>query len=690
MGDSYEYGLMQDFQNAFSSYQTLSDMLKTYSYDEILGCVAAFIGTEPLKLEQYPMGGYSKGMTSGAYCFVLQDLLRNIEQYDWVYARLEDDISQSVFTNLIRYRVLPVQSFLKAAYDAKHPQYFDKNIVSCDQNEVFVDCGGFTGDTAETFIQQFGSYKHIYVYEPEQDNIQTCRDNLKEYDNITVRQCGVGEKSDVLSMEGGGSSSSFMKSQQASNSVGIQIISLDEDIQEPITFLKMDIEGFEVPALLGAKRHIRDDFPKLAICTYHIVSDMWEIPRLIDTIRPGYRFFIRHYDFPQNWETVIYAIPPKRAEQQQIVKSIRRKRVVSIAFDEGWTNAQLVKDCGLIPYLFHKNHHCDAYMVGAKRENNYSNIQYVYGLKMEFLSDGEVQTKADWLAREAADIDCLLLYGCYPFYYSSLVDLYKEVNPGGKVFLALDANSHWMDRMQWTDRVFRQFMDKCDVIGAAGHTMQKHLNEKWPWVIEYVPNGFYNFSPETWEVDFEKKENIILTVGRLGTAQKATHILLEAFAQIAEKIPGWELHLVGGVEQEFEAYLTQFCKKFPNLQHRIEFLGRISDRDALYMEYKKAKIFALTSFIEGGTPNVIAEALYAGDAVAVTKIDEYQDATDDGRCGLVSEVDNVSEFADILLRLCQKEDLEKMCRHAYKYAQENFNMEKIADKLYYLIFGNEE
>lgn len=690
MGNNHEHGLMQDFQDAFSSYQTLSDMLKTYSYDEIIGCVAAFIGTKPEKLEQYPMVGDSKGMTSRAYSFVLQDLLRNIEQYDWVYNRLEDDISRSVFTNLIRYRVLPVQSFLKAAYDAKNPQYFDKNIVSCNQDEVFVDCGGFIGDTTETFIQQFGSYKHIYVYEPVQDNIQICRDNLKKYNNLTVRQCGVGEKSDVLSVEGGGSSSSFMKSQQALDSEGIQIISLDEDIQEPITFLKMDIEGFEIPALLGAKRHIRDDFPKLAICTYHIVSDMWEIPRLIDAIRPGYRFFIRHYDFPQNWETVIYAMPPEKSIAKKTVKSVkRRKRVVSIAFDEGWTNAQLIKDCGLIPYLFYKNHHCDAYMVGSKRENEYSNAQYVDGLRMEFLSDGESQTKADWLEREAATIDCLLLYGCYPFYYSSLVEIYKKRNPKGKIFLALDASSHWMDRMQWTDPVFCQFMDRCDVIGAAGRIMQKHLNEKWPWVIEYVPNGFYNFSSETWKVDFEKKENIILTVGRLGTTQKATHILLESFGQIAEKIPDWELHLVGDVEPVFEDYLTQFRKRFPALQHRIQFLGSISDRDALYREYKKAKIFALTSLFEGGTPNVIAEALYAGNTIAVTKIDEYQDAIDDGRCGLVSETDNVSEFADILMQLCQKEDLEKMCRHAYKYAQENFNMEKIVAKLYYLIFGDE-
>lgn len=42
-------------------------------------------------------------------------------------------------------------------------------------------------------------------------------------------------------------------------------VSLDEDIKEPITLLKMDIEGSEQKALLGAKEHIINDSHKLLI-----------------------------------------------------------------------------------------------------------------------------------------------------------------------------------------------------------------------------------------------------------------------------------------------------------------------------------------------------------------------------------------------------------------------------------------
>ena len=674
MNSNFEYILqnqpleIKNFLDTFSNYQTISDMLKTYGYDEILGYISASIAIKAELLEQYFMGPYN-----GTYRLILQDLIRNVEQYDWLYSRLEDDISRQVFTNLIRYRIIPLKAFLKSACDKKYPQYFDKNIVSCTDNEVFVDCGSFIGDTAEEFIRQFYNYKHIYAYEPAQNNIATCRNNLKKYQNITLRQCGVGEKN----------------VQNDPSYEGTQIISLDKDIQEPITFLKMNIGGCEIPALLGAKYHIKNDFPKLAVCIYHIVNDIWKIPRMIDLIHSDYRLFIRHYESSQNLKTVVYAIPPNQDKKQHPIKSVkRRKRIVSLILVEGLTNALLLKDGGVIPYLFYKNHNCDSYMVGIRGSDFYSNAQYVKGLKMEFLQDKEFRTKAEWIAKEAPNIDCLQLYGCYPGYHP-LAALYKKYNPKGKVSLALDANSHWMDRIQWTDPAFSQFMEHCDVISAAGHVMQKHLNEKWPWEINYIPNGFYNFSDKKWIINFEKKENIILTVGRLGTRHKATHVLLEAFAQIEKRIPNWKLHLIGSIDQEFEAYLLQFWSRFPNLRTRIHFLGSITDRDALYAEYQRSKVFALPSVKEGGTPNVIAEALYAGNAIAITKIDEYQDAICHGCCGLASEINDVSGFADILLKLCQTCNLDKMCRYAYAYAQENFDMEKATAKLYYLIFGEE-
>ncbi len=672
----------QGFVSWLSDYGMISEMLKTYSYQQILEAAAVFLKVKPEALERYPMDIYSKGRHNGDYRSVLEDLIKNIEHYDWVFSHLDDEKSRIVFYDLVVYRIVPMPCFLKAACDAGIPQYFDGEIVTCDKNEVFVDCGGFVGDTTGEFIRQFKEYRRIYVYEPSTDNMQECRRNLAKYPDIVLRPCGVGEDSGSTYIQGNGAPGTLAGYAEGDET---EIISLDRDIKEGVSFIKMDIEGAEISALLGAKRRIREDFPKLAICTHHIMSDMWEIPRLIDEIHPGYRFFIRHYYPSRNQETVIYAIPP---EKKAPMPRKRGGRIVALSVDEGWTNAQLVKECGAIPYLLYKNHGFDARMVGGRRDEEYSNLDNIKGVKMEFLSDGGEQAKMEYLKEKAADIDCLLLRGPYPAYYL-LADIYKAYNPEGKICLLLDANAGWMDRIMWTEPHFSRFMDQCDVICSSGRAMQRHLNEKWPWEIEYIPNGFYAYTGRDPVYDPDRKENVILTVGRLGTAQKATDVLLEAFAKIAEEVPDWELRLAGGVHPEFERYLDWFWMRYPALKGRIHFLGSIGDRETLYHEYERAKIFALPSVLEGGTPNVVAEALYAGDAIAITKIDEYEDATDHGRCGLAADIGDVDGFADILLRLCQDAELEEICRRSYVYARENYDMERIVARLHYLIFGEE-
>ena len=72
----------------------------------------------------------------------------------------------------------------------------------------------------------------------------------------------------------------------------------------------MDLEGWENKALLGAKNHILQDHPKLAIAVYHSASDFWSIPQLVLGIRNDYDVYLRHYT--QGWvESIMYFIPKK-------------------------------------------------------------------------------------------------------------------------------------------------------------------------------------------------------------------------------------------------------------------------------------------------------------------------------------------------------------------------------------------
>ena len=90
----------------------------------------------------------------------------------------------------------------------------------------------------------------------------------------------------------------------------IAVTTLDERIKEKVTFIKMDLEGWELKALQGAVRHIREDHPKLAIAVYHHPSDFWRIPEFVLSIRDDYDLYLRHYT--EGWsETVMYFVPRK-------------------------------------------------------------------------------------------------------------------------------------------------------------------------------------------------------------------------------------------------------------------------------------------------------------------------------------------------------------------------------------------
>lgn len=81
-------------------------------------------------------------------------------------------------------------------------------------------------------------------------------------------------------------------------------------VNKPVTFIKMDIEGSELPSLKGAEKVISSNFPRLAICIYHSDADMLDIPEYIMEKYPSYSFYIRLHA-PCQYETVFYAIPDK-------------------------------------------------------------------------------------------------------------------------------------------------------------------------------------------------------------------------------------------------------------------------------------------------------------------------------------------------------------------------------------------
>jgi glycosyltransferase involved in cell wall biosynthesis len=265
-----------------------------------------------------------------------------------------------------------------------------------------------------------------------------------------------------------------------------------------------------------------------------------------------------------------------------------------------------------------------------------------------------VDSYAKYFSEHAKDIDLLVLhnYVLYEWEYSAI---YKENNPDGKILILADYNSGFIQTFPFSTPI-------CDIIkmGYCAPDIPNTIGEMCSFadvfttssvkcrdianadadfqnVCYLLPNGFHNFTGKPVSVDVKQKKNVILTVGRLGTEQKNNQELLNGFAQAVKypQLDGWELRLVGNISDEtnLQGFLTEYFEKYPELKQRVTFTGAINDRDAIYAEYRQAKIFALTSLMEGGTPNVCSEALAHGCFFITSDIPVARQITDNGRLG---------------------------------------------------------
>ncbi|GHT48154.1 hypothetical protein FACS1894102_0550 [Spirochaetia bacterium] len=85
------------------------------------------------------------------------------------------------------------------------------------------------------------------------------------------------------------------------------IYALDDYFKEQrVSFIKADIESYELDMLHGAQNIIKRDKPLLAICIYHNASDMFTIAKFIKELEPSYKLKVRQHTYTFA-ETVLYA-----------------------------------------------------------------------------------------------------------------------------------------------------------------------------------------------------------------------------------------------------------------------------------------------------------------------------------------------------------------------------------------------
>lgn len=250
---------------------------------------------------------------------------KNKDKIQRVRGLLADEKSRFVYDAIIEKTKYNIKDYTNICDDI-YDNYFSDGIFKYQNEEIFVDGGAYLGEDTIRLASIIGKekLKKTYCFEPDIANYYKCIKNLEEFfgsedgsqkeywyegTNFTVYKAGLYDANENVGFISYGTHGSvFTHLRNLKDEETVFAVKLDDvvGVDDNITMMKLDIEGAEMAALRGAEKLIKEQRPKLAICIYHMINDLWEIPLLIKEFVPEYKLFVRHHT-TRFWDSVVYA-----------------------------------------------------------------------------------------------------------------------------------------------------------------------------------------------------------------------------------------------------------------------------------------------------------------------------------------------------------------------------------------------
>jgi FkbM family methyltransferase len=185
-------------------------------------------------------------------------------------------------------------------------QFYGNSFVDLRPDEVLIEGGAYDGDSIRHFLARSGGrYGEIIAFEPDQDNFRRLEDYTRSLPHVRAVCKGLSDVNGVQRFATGEGMASHLDADGAGE---VTVCRLDDEVDAPVTFLKLDIEGAEVGALAGARETIARYQPKIAVAVYHRPDDILTIPKILEALDRPQRLYLRHHS-GFHYDTTLFAIP---------------------------------------------------------------------------------------------------------------------------------------------------------------------------------------------------------------------------------------------------------------------------------------------------------------------------------------------------------------------------------------------
>lgn len=223
-----------------------------------------------------------------------------------LYSHFADEKSRQVFLQLLKAYATGDPDYLPYS---DYPQYKHPEVSVSADDSVIIDGGALNGSSSIDFAKQGSEQTKVLAFEAVPSLYEKCRENVKNYPNITIVPYALWNQKDTFYIENN-QGGSFITKNKTENSETCHSVPLDDYYREnPVTdcsLIKLDIEGAEPECLAGAKDVISRYMPKLQISVYHKIEQFFDIPLYLLSNFPSYKFYLGHHTL-WFWETILYA-----------------------------------------------------------------------------------------------------------------------------------------------------------------------------------------------------------------------------------------------------------------------------------------------------------------------------------------------------------------------------------------------
>ena len=220
--------------------------------------------------------------------------------------------------------------------------------------------------------------------------------------------------------------------------------------------------------------------------------------------------------------------------------------------------------------------------------------------------------------------------------------------------------------------VIEKLTARIAVSEAARETLTEHLETD----AVVIPNGIYADRYRDGEIQAKWSGNTIGFIGRFEEPRKGLSGLLDALPIIARFAPDVRVLVAGpGDEKEVSDNID------PQLRHRFEFLGRISEKE------KADFLSSVAIYVAPNTGGesfgiILAEALAGGATVLASDIPAFDSLLGHGQFGALFESENPQDLAKVAIDLLRDDEKRReLSRKGKDYAQ-RFDWDVVAEDIY--------